>query len=115
MYLQSQLLENQKFIIFIFYLELNSLKLRICKFTSYPQDPVPVIETEVLPAGSPQVQSIPAPKFEPEFEDRIETEVIEPPELPPPPPGEAWNVCRIAALDIFTVNFSFLGRVVANW
>ncbi|RUS73609.1 hypothetical protein EGW08_018632 [Elysia chlorotica] len=53
-----------------------------------PQGPVPVIETEVLPTSLPQVhvQNEMAPRFQPEYEDRIETEVIDPPEVPPPPP-----------------------------
>ncbi|GFO24054.1 cadherin-23 [Plakobranchus ocellatus] len=51
-----------------------------------PVDPVPVIETEILPEKP--VSS--SKNFQPEFENRIETVVVdEPPPLPSPPPEVA--------------------------
>ncbi|GFR67784.1 hypothetical protein ElyMa_002008100 [Elysia marginata] len=51
------------------------------------EEPVPVIETEVLPDKPAEPEEVAPRQFQPEYEDRIETEVVEePPQLPPPPP-----------------------------
>ena len=71
---------------------MNCFFFFFCFFQPQPEEPVPVIETEVLPEDPVPADPIEPRQFQPEYEDRIETEVLdEPPELPPPPPGQTNN------------------------